>query len=49
MWEARLAGEIEPGDASRPTCSSTWTGSQGLGYRRLLVRPIRNSRGCSTP
>ena len=45
IWEAKLAGEITGGDAQRAYLFLYMDRLADLGYRHLLVRPIRASRG----
>lgn len=44
IWEARLDGRISPGDAKKAYLFLYMDRLAGLGYRHVLVRPIKNSR-----
>ncbi|MCY4257485.1 MAG: three-Cys-motif partner protein TcmP [bacterium] len=41
IWEARLSGEFEPGQAKRAYLYLYMDRLAGLGYKHLLVRPIK--------
>ncbi len=41
VWEARLSGELEPGQAKRAYLYLYMDRLAGLGYKHLLVRPIK--------
>ncbi|MBL0205182.1 MAG: hypothetical protein IPQ14_12890, partial [Candidatus Microthrix sp.] len=45
VWEAKLAGEITGGEAQKAYLFLYMDRLADLGYRHLLVRPIRASRG----
>lgn len=44
VWDARLDGRITPGDAKKAYLFLYMDRLRELGYRRLLVRPIKTSR-----
>ena len=45
IWEARLSGELEPGDAKKAYLYLYMDRLADLGYKHLLVRPIKPNRG----
>lgn len=45
VWEARLDGRITPGDAKKAYLYLYMDRLVGLGYRRVLVRPIHATHG----